>query len=129
MNEPAAADRSTGVRRAVIAVCIFGLLGTLAARWLGGMTPARAGARGAGLAAGNLWLLAQMVRAFLAKKGATAPWGIVAVLKFVVLFGAMYVLVKTRTVGILPFTIGLGALPDGIVYAQLVNTRHDQKES
>jgi hypothetical protein len=129
MSETAASDDSRGVRRALIAISIFGLLGTGAALWLGGMQPARSVAFGAGIAAGNLWLLAQMVRAFLAKKGSTAPWGIIAVLKYCVLFGAMYVLVKTRTVDILPFAIGFGALPVGIVFAQLVNPRHDQKES
>jgi hypothetical protein len=129
MSETAANDDSRGVRRALVAVLIFGLLGTLAALWLGGTKPARSVAFGAGIAAGNLWLLAQMVRAFLVQKGASAPWGIVAVLKFGVLFGAMYVLVKTRTVDILPFAIGFGALPVGIVFAQLVNPRHDQKES
>ena len=81
------------------------------------------------MAAGNLWVLAQMVRGFLATKGASVPWGIVAVLKFVLLFGAMYVLVKTGTVDILPCAIGFCALPVGIVFAQLASARHDQRES
>jgi hypothetical protein len=129
MNETGANEDSRGIHRALIAVCIFGLLGTLAALWLGGMRPAMSVAIGAGIAAGNLWLLAQMVRAFLAQKGASAPWGIVAVLKFVLLFGAMYVLVKTRTVDILPCAIGFCALPVGIVFAQLLGARRDQRES
>ncbi len=129
MSETDANDDVRGVRRSLIAVLIFGLLGALAALWLGGMKPARSVAIGAAIAAGNLWLLAQMVRAFLVQKGKTAPWGIVAVLKFVVLFSAMYVLVKTRAVDILPLAIGFGALPVGIVFAQLLSTRHDQRES
>ncbi len=129
MSETDVSDNLLGVRRALVAVCIFGLLGTLGTLWLGGTKPARSVAFGAGIAAGNLWLLAQMVRTFLAQKGASAPWAIVAVLKFVLLFSAMYVLVKTRTVDILPFAIGFGALPVGIVFAQLVNPRHDQRES
>jgi hypothetical protein len=129
MSEPDANEDSVGIRRALIAVCTFGLLGTVAALWLGGMKSAWSVAIGAGIAAGNLWLLAQMVRAFLAQKGATAPWGIVAVLKFALLFGAMYVLVKTRTVDILPCAIGFCALPVGIVFAQLLGARRDQRES
>ena len=129
MSDIDANDDSRSVRRSVIAVCIFGLLGTLAALWLGGMKPARSVAIGAAIAAGNLWLLAQMVRAFLVQKGRSAPWGIVAVLKFVVLFSAMYVLVKMHVVDILPFAIGFGALPVGIVFAQLLSTRRDQRES
>ena len=129
MSEPDANEDSGSIRRALIAVCTFGLFGTIAALWLGGMKPAWSVAIGAGIAAGNLWLLAQMVRAFLAQKGATAPWGIVAVLKFALLFGAMYVLVKTRTVDILPCAIGFCALPVGIVFAQLLCARRDQKEN
>jgi hypothetical protein len=129
MSETGANETSMGVRHAIIAVSIFGLAGTLAALWLGGTRPARSVAIGAAIAAGNLWVLAQMVRGFLANKGASVPWAIVAVLKFVLLFGAMYVLVKTRTVDILPFVIGFGALPIGIVCAQLVSARHDQRES
>jgi hypothetical protein len=129
MSEPDTSEDSGGIRRALIAVCTFGLLGTIAALWLGGVNPALSVAIGAGIAAGNLWLLAQMVRAFLAQKGATAPWGIVAVLKFALLFGAMYVLVKTRTVDILPCAIGFCALPVGIVFAQLLGARRDQRES
>lgn len=129
MSKPDAIEDSRGIRGALFAVCIFGLLGTVAALWLGGMRPAWSLAIGAGIAAGNLWLLAQMVRAFLAQKGATAPWGIVAVLKFALLFGAMYVLVKTRTVDILSCAIGFCALPVGIVFAQLLGARRDQRES
>ncbi len=129
MSEPDASETTVGVRNAIIAVSIFGLLGTVAALWLGGMRPARSVAIGAAIAAGNLWLLAQMVRGFLANKGASAPWGIVAVLKFALLFSAMYVLVKTRAIDILPCAIGFAALPVGIVFAQLLSTRHNQRES
>lgn len=128
MSEAEKSD-DAGVRRALIAVSIFGLAGTLGAGWLGGLRAARSVAIGAGIAGANLWLLAQMVRGFLNNKGAAAPWGVVAVLKFVLLFGAMYVLVKTRTVDILPCAIGFGALPVGITFAQLVGNRSDQRES
>ena len=129
MSETGTNETSMGVRHAIIAVSIFGLAGTLAALWLVGMKPARSVAIGSAIAAGNLWLLAQMVRGFLANKGASAPWGIVAVLKFVLLFSAMYVLVKTHAVDILPCAIGFGALPIGIVFAQLLSARSDQRES
>ena len=125
MSETGANETSMGVRHAIIAVSIFGLAGTLAALWLGGMKTARSVAIGAAIAAGNLWVLAQMVRGFLANRGASVPWGIVAVLKFVLLFGAMYVLVKTGTVDILPCAIGFCALPVGIVLAELFGGRRD----
>ena len=93
------------------------------------MTLARSVAIGAAIAVGNLWLLAQMVRGFLARKGTSLPWSLIAVLKFVALFGAMYVLVKTRIVQLLPCAFGFGALPVGIVLAELFGGRHSAGES
>ena len=125
MNDTEKSDDQAGVRRSIIAVSIVGLVGALAAFWLGGMASARSVAIGAAIGVANLWLLAQMVRGFLTRKGVVAPWGIVAVLKFVLLFGAMYVLVKSRLVDILPCAIGFGALPVGIVFAELFGGRRD----
>jgi len=129
MSEIEKNEASLGIRNALVAVSIIGIAGTLAAVWLGGTVIARSVAVGAALAVGNLWLLAQMVRGFLARKGATAPWSIIAVLKFVLLFGAMYVLVRTRFVDVLPCVFGFGALPVGIVFAQLFGGRQNQGES
>jgi hypothetical protein len=117
------------LRRAIASVAVVGIVGTLVAIWLGGMTLARSVAIGAALAVGNLWLMAQMVRGFLARKGNAAPFGLIAVLKFVLLFGAMYVLVKTRVVDVLPCVFGFGALPIGIVLAQGFVGHHGPGES
>jgi hypothetical protein len=123
MSEIERSDEQVGLRKSFIAVSILGIIGTIAAVWLGGTVVARSVAIGAALAIANLWLLAQMVRGFLARKGASAPWSIVAVLKFVLLFGAMYVLVRTRIVEILPCVFGFGALPIGIVLAEVMGGR------
>ncbi len=117
-NEP-----QTGVRRAILAVSMVGLVGTVTSIWLGGASTARSVAIGAAIAVGNLWLLAQMVRGFLGRSGAAAPWSVIAVLKFVALFGAMYVLVKARVVSLLPCVFGFGALPIGIVLAEVLSGR------
>jgi hypothetical protein len=122
-NEPRA-----GVGRAILAVSIVGLVGTVASIWLGGMSTARSVAIGAAIAVGNLWLLAQMVRGFLDRAGSSAPWSVIAVLKFVALFGAMYVLVKTRVVSLLPCVFGFGALPVGIVLAEVFSSRRSPGE-
>ena len=123
MSEIERSDEQVGIRQSFIAVSILGTIGTIAALWLSGTVAARSVAIGAALAIANLWLLAQMVRGFLARKGASAPWSIVAVLKFVLLFGAMYVLVRTRIVEILPCVFGFGALPIGIVFAEVLGGR------
>lgn len=129
MNEIEKNDTQVGIRDSMIAVSILGIAGALAAIWLGGMAVARSVAIGAALAVGNLWFLTQMVRGFLARSGATAPFGIIAVLKFVLLFGAMYVLVKTRIVAIMPCALGFGALPVGIVLAEILGGRKRPGES
>jgi len=123
MSEIEKSDEPVGIRQTFIAVSILGIIGTIVALWLKGTVAARSVAIGAALAVANLWLLAQMVRGFLARKGASAPWSIVAVLKFVLLFGAMYVLVRTRIVEILPCVFGFGALPIGIVLAEVLGGR------
>src|SRR6188508_998423 len=43
----------------------------------------------------NLIVLARVVQAFLDKKGNTAPWAIIAVLKLVFLLGGIYLLLKS----------------------------------
>ncbi len=129
MNDTEKSDAQGGIRQSVVVVSILGIAGTIAAGWLSGMVAARSVAIGAALAVGNLWLLAQMVRGFLARKGATIPWSIVAVLKMVLLFGAMYVLVKSRFVDILPCVFGYAALPVGIVFAQVLGSRHSPEQS
>lgn len=125
MSDTEKSEPEGGVRRSIVAVGLVGLVGAVGAFWLGGMASARSVAIGASIAVANLWLLAQMVRGFLGGKGNVGPWGVIAVLKFVVLFGAMYVLVKFRLVELLPCAIGFGALPVGIVLAELFGGRRD----
>jgi hypothetical protein len=125
MTDTEKSDSQRGVRSSIVAVALVGLVGAVTAYWLGGMGSARSVAIGATIAVANLWILAQMVRGFLSGKGNVAPWGVIAVLKFVVLFGAMYVLVKSRLVSLLPCAFGFGALPVGIVLAELFGGRRD----
>ncbi len=128
MSDIEKSDPQVGLRYSIMAVSVVGLVGTIASVWLGGTTIARSVAIGAAIAVGNLWLLAQMVRGFLARKGSVVPWSLIAVLKFVALFGAMYVLVRTRIVHLLPCAFGFGALPIGIVLAELFGGRHGAGE-
>ena len=125
MSDIEKSDPEAGVRQSIVAVSLVGLVGAAAAFWLGGTASARSVAIGTAIGVANLWLLAQMVRGFLTRKSALAPWGVIAVLKFVVLFGAMYVLVKSRLVNLLPCAIGFAALPVGIVLAELFGGRRD----
>jgi predicted tellurium resistance membrane protein TerC len=67
----------------------------------------------------NLIVLARVVQAFLDKKGNTAPWAIIAVLKLVFLLGGIYLLLKSDKFPVLSLAIGYMALPVGIVAASL----------
>ena len=56
---------------------------------------------------------------FLGKKGNTAPWAIIAVLKLVLLLGGVWMILKSEVVSGLPLVIGYMALPVGAVMASL----------
>ncbi len=67
----------------------------------------------------NLIVLARIVQAFLTKKGNTAPWAIIAVLKLFFLLGGVWLLLKSGLVSGLALVIGYMALPVGAVVASL----------
>lgn len=67
----------------------------------------------------NLIVLARIVQAFLGKKGNTAPWAIIAVLKLVLLLGGVWLILKSEVVSGLALVIGYMSLPTGAVIASL----------
>jgi hypothetical protein len=71
------------------------------------------------LATGNLVVFARVGQAFVARKGNTAPWGVVAVLKMVLLFGGVWLVLRTGVVSALSLAAGYAALPFGITLASL----------
>jgi hypothetical protein len=89
-----------------------------------------AGARaGAGVAVGaviatlNLAVFARVGQAFVSRKGNTAPWGVVALLKMLLLFGGVWLILKTGAVSALSLVAGYAALPIGITVASLFGPR------
>ncbi|MFO0587193.1 MAG: ATP synthase subunit I [Polyangiaceae bacterium] len=76
-------------------------------------------AAGGAIAVANLIVLARVVQAFLTKKGNTAPWAIIAVLKLVLLLGGVWMILKSEVVSGLPLVIGYMSLPVGAVVASL----------
>lgn len=67
----------------------------------------------------NLIVLARIVEAFLTRKGSTAPWAIIAVLKLFFLLGGVWLILKSGVVSGLALVIGYMALPVGAVVASL----------
>lgn len=94
-----------------------------------GGNAAASAAFGTLLALANLWVLGRVIRAMLperdepadgaGKKGSAAAWGVFALLKVFGLFGLVMVAVNAGWVAPLGFLAGYGALPIGIVMAQL----------
>jgi hypothetical protein len=74
---------------------------------------------GGALATANLWVFAQVGQAFMARKGNTVSWGVVAVLKLVVLFGGVWLILSSGVVSALSLAAGYAALPLGITIASL----------
>lgn len=115
--------------RAMWAVALVGVAGTLVAALLGGAAAARSVAIGAAVAGANLWVITLVVRGMLGGKKSRVPWPLLAVLKMAVLFGGLYLLLKSGWVDLLPLLAGYGALPLGIVAGQVGAPRPVEEES
>ncbi len=74
---------------------------------------------GGAIAVANLIVLARIVQAFLGKKGNTAPWAIIAVLKLFLLLGGVWLILRSEVVSGPALVIGYMSLPVGAVIASL----------
>lgn len=74
---------------------------------------------GGAIATANLLVFARIGQAFLSRKGNTAPWAIIAVIKLVALLGGVWLILKSGYVSGLALTIGYGSLPIGITLGSL----------
>lgn len=129
MSEEKARNKRSGLRAYIVTVLAIGLLEALAALFVAGWRAGFSIVIGAAIAAANLVLLGHLVRAFLDPVRPRRRWVGLSVLKLAVLACAMYLPVKTGLAQVLPLMIGFGALPVGIVVAQLFAADADQGES
>jgi hypothetical protein len=106
---------SAAVRTVAITAAVF----TLGSMPFGGFRFGMGVLAGGLIAVANLVVLARIVQAFLGKKGNTAPWAIIAVLKLVLLLGGVWMILKSEVVSGLPLVIGYMSLPVGAVMASL----------
>ncbi len=109
---------SDGIGGALRAVVVVGIVASLAAVALAGPRAALGVAIGGAGAAVNLWVLARVVRGFLAGVN-HLPWSVIAVVKLAFLFGGFLVVVKSGVCDVMPLIVGFGALPLGIVLSQM----------
>lgn len=74
---------------------------------------------GGALATANLAVFARLGDVFLGGKGKATPWGIIAMLKLVFLFGGVWLILKSEVVSGLSLAAGYAALPLGITLGSL----------
>lgn len=118
-----------GLSVIVKSVAVVGVLDAVAVGYFAGRGAGASAAFGATLGLANLLVLGRMVRAFLGRGGASMPWVVAALTKLAVLLLAMYLPVRAGLVQVLPFVIGFGALPLGIVLGQLLTVPPTSKEN
>ena len=114
---PPSDEERHGLRAALYAVALCGALLTLASPFVLGSKGVVGVALGAAIATLNLWALGRIVRAFM--NGAGLPWVLLAALKLVGLLALIALVLKLGITTVIPLAIGYGALPVGIVFAQL----------
>jgi hypothetical protein len=122
-------DEETGLRAALWGIASTGAVLTLASPFVLGTRGAIGVALGSALAAFNLWALARIVRAFM--NGAGLPWVLLAALKLIGLLVVVALVLQLGITTVVPLAVGYGALPIGIVFAQLgaARARHPLQRS
>jgi ATP synthase I chain len=111
--------------RPLFAVLAIGILLAVGA-WL---THSRETGIGVGIgglvAALNLWAFTRIGKAMFSGRRRSAGWAVVAMLKLLVLFGAVFGILKKDLADPLSFLVGYLALPIGIVASQFLGLRAD----
>lgn len=121
-NESPAEEKGP-MRAAILSVVAAALCLAIGAFATFGVKSGIGVAIGGALAVANLMVFARLGQAFVAGKGSSAPWGIVAVLKLVALFGGVWLILKSGYVSGLALAVGYGALPVGITIGSLFGPR------
>ncbi|HVY48603.1 MAG TPA: ATP synthase subunit I [Minicystis sp.] len=111
-------DDGGSMRAAILSTGVCAVALAAGAFAFAGVRPGFGVAVGGAIATANLWLLARIGRAFVSEKGRGA-WVAIAVLKLVVLFGGVFLLIKSGVVSGVSLAIGYGALPIGITLGSL----------
>lgn len=114
-------ERDASLAAAYLGVAVSGALLLVASGiWFGARVTAQV-ALGVVVALSNLWILEQLVRAYLeARRG---RWAVVALAKGAALLAVVGILLKTGVVALLPLITGFGALPLGVVVGGAWPTR------
>lgn len=133
-QEPRPEDSAPGgvtdapMRASIMAVLfcglLFGVVGFAVVDWRAGLGATLGGL----IAAANLWVFARVGQAFVSRQGNTAPWAIIALLKMTLLFGGVWMILRTGSVSALSLIAGYAALPVGITVGSLFGPKPRDEE-
>ena len=129
MTSPENPDHAAGIGSALVTVAAIGVLLVIVFGVASGGRAALGVGVGVAAAVSNLWVIGRVVRGFLTGGGSKGLWFVVVLVKLSLLFGGLYWLLGTGWVDLMPIIIGYGALPIGIVLAQLRGAQPVGEES
>ena len=124
-SELATTQAGIELGRPLFAVGAIGVALALGGLLIGGGRAGLSVAIGGALATANLWGFTKIGTAFFARRGISAPWGLIAMLKLIVLFGVVALVLRSDFASPIAFLVGYLALPIGIVVSQFFGLRHD----
>lgn len=114
----------TGAIDAGMRAALYGVIGSaivlsLGALGLFGARSALGVAIGGAIAPLNLWVFAQVGDAFLSRRGKTAPWAAIAMVKLVLLLGGVWLILRSGIASGLQIIVGYASLPIGVTIGSL----------
>jgi hypothetical protein len=118
-REAATGAGDAPMRASIKSVFFCGLCFAVVGFAVGGLGTGFGVAVGGLIATANLWVFAKVGQAFVGKRGNTAPWGVIALLKMLLLFGGVWLILRTGVISALSLILGYLALPIGVTVGSL----------
>lgn len=124
--EPAPRPLDAPIVTALVAVGAIAVVFALGALVFGGPDAGLGVAVGGLVATLNFWLFAHIGRGVLGGGRRSRAWALVAVFKFLLLFGGAWLLLKAELTTPLTLALGYGSLPLGITIGMFVRPGHQE---
>jgi hypothetical protein len=118
-TSPPKTETDAVLTAALWSVALAGIVIAVLAGMVGGARALLGAAVGGGIATLNLWALVRVVRILFNNTGPRLPWTLALMSKFALLLGAVFWLIRSELVDVIPLLVGFLALPIGTVAGQL----------
>ena len=116
------------MRAAIISVALSALVMALGALAAYGPREALGVAIGGAIAVANLYIFARVGDAYTGRRGRTAPWALIAIVKVTILLGGIWLILKTGVVPPLALMAGYASLIVGITIGSLFGPQPPEDE-